>query len=306
MLMAKFLVGLSANRETTCFTSDSSREKRKLERVINGIGGTSVNFALQAEVLGVEVHLAATVGKDFEANVLELQIRDRLKGEFTAIPCREGTSFAHVVLETNGTNKRTLDSFKSKYEHIPKARVRKLVQSDGFNAVVMTGIMPEEIPLVLAAFTAAKCLRVLNPRAELTADKSLFQSVLASTDVVCMNEKEYAAYAGKSLVTQTALDKLHSFGPKVIIVTRGADGVVVSDSKRKRANIPACMLGPEVDATGAGDAFLASFLTRYATGESATDAAKFGSFVAGIAVTKVGGSNTVTAADMEQFSKEEI
>ncbi len=299
--LIKFLVGLSANRETTCFTNDSSREKRKLNRVVNGIGGTSVNFALQAETLGAKVHLMATVGKDFEATILELEIRNRLKGQFTALPCREGTSFAHVVIETNGVNKRTLDSYKSEYLNLPLSEVKKLVSQEGHDAVVMTGIMLEEAPLVQTAFASSTALRILNPRAELTGNKNLFEAVLRNTDVLCMNEKEYFVFSGKSRVTKTVLNQLHSLGAKLILVTRGSEGIVVSERRDDLVQIPACLLGDEIDATGAGDAFLASFLTQLCAGKSAIDAAKFGSFVAGIAVTKVGGSNTVTAADMEVF-----
>ncbi len=314
----KILIGFSGNPETTAFTRDSSREKRQLERVTHGIGGTSVNFALQAKELGANIRLALTVGDDPMAKTLHNLIVDRFydtelayeqlaSGWLTLLKCREATSFAHVVIEeTEQGNNRTLDSCKGKYNAFPHDKVQELVESDNFNAVVMTGVTVDEAPLVVTAFRHARGIKVLNPRAELTADKNAFLSVLADTDVLCMNEKEFLAYVDGGDPEQ-ALSLLHrAFGGRVVIVTKGSEGLLLVDKNGRCHEIPACISGDEIDATGAGDAFLATFLVRYLLGDTAVEAAQYGSFVAGIAVTKVGGSNTVTAAEMGNFSEEKV
>lgn len=304
----KILVGFSGNPETTAFTRDSSREKRQLERVSHGIGGTSVNFALQAQELGADVHLALTVGNDYFAQMLSDMVSKRLgtsAGNLVTFECREATSFAHVVIkETEQGNARTLDSCKGKYVNFPHGKIKELIEGDKFNAVVMTGVTVDEAPLVATAFRYARGIKVLNPRAELTADKHAFMGVLAGADVLGMNEKEFSAYAGDD-DPERALTMLNKvFGGRIVIITKGSQGLLLVDKGGCRHEIPACICGDEIDATGAGDAFLAAFIVRYLSGDSAVEAAEFGSFVAGIAVTKVGGSNTVTAADMGKFSEE--
>ncbi len=309
----KILIGFSGNPETTAFTRDSSREKRQLERVTHGIGGTSVNFALQAKELGANIRLALTVGDDPMAKTLRDLILDRFYNTeldydgVVLLKCREATSFAHVVIEeTEQGNNRTLDSCKGKYNAFPHDKVKELVESDNFNAVVMTGVTVDEAPLVVTAFRHARGIKVLNPRAELTADKNAFLNVLADTDILCMNEKEFSAYVDGGDPEQ-AFSLLHrAFGGRVVIVTKGSEGLLLVDKNGKRHEIPACISGDEIDATGAGDAFLATFLVRYLLGDTAVEAAQYGSFVAGIAVTKVGGSNTVTAAEMGNFSEEKV
>jgi hypothetical protein len=170
----------------------------------------------------------------------------------------------------------------------------------------MTGVTVDEVPLVVTAFRHARGIKVLNPRAELTADKNAFLNVLADTDILCMNEKEFSAYVDGGDPEQ-ALSLLHrAFGGRVVIVTKGSEGLLLVDKNGKRHEIPACISGDEIDATGAGDAFLATFLVRYLSGDTAVEAAQYGSFVAGIAVTKVGGSNTVTTAEMGIFSEEKV
>jgi len=66
------------------------------------------------------------------------------------------------------------------------------------------------------------------------------------------------------------IDKLHDFGAKVITITKGKDGSILSINKEKVVvpSIPVKM----VDATGAGDAYIGAVLAQVAELDSHKEA----------------------------------
>lgn len=72
---------------------------------------------------------------------------------------------------------------------------------------------------------------------------------------------------------ETFMDRFEALGIPLIIMTLGGDGVYVSDHK-KRTHIPA-KATEIVDTTGAGDAFMAGFLSKYLTNSTLTESIAF-------------------------------
>ena len=126
--------------------------------------------------------------------------------------------------------------------------------------------------------------------------------------------KDFARYAGASVLTPNAAEAEESFGfpfaafqdfssqgPEKIVrerlrelkldallVTRGAEGVSLIDCEGFH-HLPAA--AREVfDVTGAGDTLIAAFSLAVAAGASHRDAAQFGNLAAGVAVSKAGAS----------------
>jgi sugar/nucleoside kinase (ribokinase family) len=95
----------------------------------------------------------------------------------------------------------------------------------------------------------------------------------------------------KSVTDLSDLDEairgVHDCGVKIVIVTLGSAGVLVSgenDSHR----VPACTPTKLVDPTGAGDVFMGGFLEEYVNGSSILRCACVGSAAASFAVEGVG------------------
>lgn len=74
----------------------------------------------------------------------------------------------------------------------------------------------------------------------------------------------------------------------VVALTLGSDGVLVVADGAAPVHVPA-PAARMVDPTGAGDAFTAGFLESWVAGRDVADAARAGVFVAGLAVTVIGG-----------------
>ncbi|HJV10234.1 MAG TPA: sugar kinase, partial [Burkholderiales bacterium] len=78
----------------------------------------------------------------------------------------------------------------------------------------------------------------------------------------------------------------HDLGARIVFLKLGAEGVIVSDGKR-RERLPAVKV-KAVDATGAGDCFCGAALARLVAGDSIWEAARYANAAAALATTGYG------------------
>jgi fructokinase len=88
------------------------------------------------------------------------------------------------------------------------------------------------------------------------------------------------------------LKKYHNDGAKIVILTLGKDGVLLSDGKNEPVHIPV-FSEKVVDVTGAGDSFWSGFLTGILKGLPIVEAAKLGNAVAAFKIQGVGALSSV-------------
>jgi fructokinase len=79
---------------------------------------------------------------------------------------------------------------------------------------------------------------------------------------------------GAGNTPEAYIQMFHAMGPKIVVFTMGADGIIVSE-EGKMQHIPARPVDV-VDATGAGDAFWAGFLMSLLDDQPLSDCAQFG------------------------------
>ncbi len=82
-----------------------------------------------------------------------------------------------------------------------------------------------------------------------------------------------------------------------ILVTRGANGVVVHDQQGMQ-DIPGLALSGAIDSVGAGDAMLAGATVALAAGRNASVAAQLGNFTAAVTVQKIHVTGTATPQEI--------
>ena len=121
-----------------------------------------------------------------------------------------------------------------------------------------------------------------NVKAGSRVDKRLFSLV----NVYKSSLDEITALTGHSDL-KSAVNAVHDFGVKTVIVTLGAKGAVLSVEKTLY-NIPACNSRVLVDPTGAGDAFIGGFLTEYIRQKDAYWCACVGSAAASLLIEGIG------------------
>lgn len=107
-----------------------------------------------------------------------------------------------------------------------------------------------------------------------------FGEVIAGADILFASVVEGAALTGTTEPAEMAA----RVDAPVLVLTRGADGVIVDG-----VHVPAVTAPVVADPTGAGDAFCAGFLARWTRDRDAVAATRAGTEVAARAVGVVGG-----------------
>jgi ribokinase len=145
---------------------------------------------------------------------------------------------------------------------------------------------------------AAGAITIFNPAPAEPFDDGLY----SLCDYVTPNESEASLLTGVTVKTaddaKKAGDVFLKKGAKAALITLGEAGSYLHTGGQS-VLVPAFKVGPVVETTGAGDAFNGGLATALAEGASAVEAARFGSAVAGISVTRAG-----TAPSMP--SREEV
>ena len=112
------------------------------------------------------------------------------------------------------------------------------------------------------------------------------QQVLEQIDLYKSSLSEIRRITGLADL-QLAMEKIHDYGAKIVIITRGMKGSKLL-FEGKLYDIPACKPKIVRDPTGAGDAFIGAFLAEYVKGKDLVWCACIGSASASFVVEGVG------------------
>jgi sugar/nucleoside kinase (ribokinase family) len=112
------------------------------------------------------------------------------------------------------------------------------------------------------------------------------KSILGLVDIFKSSLKEVEAVTGLPEL-ESAIKVVHDHGVKIVIVTLGANGAVVSVENAIH-NVPAYKPEKLVDPTGAGDAFIGAFLAEYVHCEDCAWCSYVGSAAASLVVEAIG------------------
>jgi rfaE bifunctional protein kinase chain/domain len=96
-------------------------------------------------------------------------------------------------------------------------------------------------------------------------------------------------WAANELIRRMKLDS--------VVITRGRDGMLALEKKRKPVEIPIYGSDQVTDVTGAGDTVIATFTASLAAGASTEEAARLANYAGGIVVMKRG-TATVTRGEL--------
>jgi sugar/nucleoside kinase (ribokinase family) len=144
-------------------------------------------------------------------------------------------------------------------------------------------------------------LRQLSPAGDvmlrMTAEA---ETALRHCDILKVDAREAAVITATD-DGETAGRILHRMGPKMVIITSGADGALIHDGVRSTQ-----ITAPEVDVidpTGAGDVFSAAFLVRYMLSGNPIAAGRFAVTAAALSTRGFGASALPSEADISSLMK---
>lgn len=268
------------------------------------VAGTGINTAVAAARLGLKVAIITAVGEDDHGKA----VIEALKGESIDISGvkRVSRPTGNVLVMIDETGERTFWAFRIdcadwqlRSEYIP---VNMIACS---RALYVTGVVASEAKIIkpsakviTSAVQAAKQNGVItffdpNIRAK---DWDIPENVVAllrqiaeSVDYYLPNELEY------KLIGFNKPEEGDFSKQRVIIIKEGSKGCLVLGPKGIARVPPKSTI--VVDATGAGDAFNAGFITGILRGGDPVSAAELGSAVAALTISKVGTLNSFPKAD---------
>jgi len=110
--------------------------------------------------------------------------------------------------------------------------------------------------------------------------------ILGLVDIFKSAPKEIESLTGQSDI-DLAIRAVHNRGARIVIVTLGAEGALVSVENTTH-RVPAYKSEKIVDPTGAGDAFIGAFLAEYTRGEDCAWCSQVGSAAASLVVEAIG------------------
>jgi len=255
------------------------------------LSGCSTNAALTLARLGEKVRLVGAIGDDFKENILKKL--DSFKIETVLHQSAETGGFSLIYYDNFGN--RTLDLL-ARADDIESVDARDY--SDA-KAVLIGPILGE------ISFKTIKSIRdnfdgfiFCDPQGLLrNADENgrIFhekiegiEEVLSAFDVVKPNELEAEILTGIDCRRDPhkAAQIIKDWGPKIVIVTLAELGSVIYDGK-KYIDIPPYETRL-VDATGAGDTYMAGFTCEYLRTGDLKKSGCFASAVSSLMIEQVG------------------
>lgn len=252
-----------------------------------GPGGKGANQAVGVARLGASVTLISRVGSDARGAALRASL-DQAGVDASGVSCddRYPTGVALIAVDHSG-HKQIITAPGANHQ-LSEADVEAAQASIAFAKVVVVGL---EVPVatVAAALRLAKAAgarTVLDP----APPAPLSEELLRLVDVIRPNASE-----AEALTDVRVRDARSAAQCARVLLARGVGAAIIpaGDAGNLVATPEEQHLLPHhrvatVDATGAGDAFVAGLAAALAEGRSLVDAASFGGAAAAISTTRVG------------------
>lgn len=260
-------------------------------------GGSPANMAANMARLGNNTALVACVGNDNLGVYLKQKVAEAgVDTQYVATDPLEPSSVV-IVSRTKGTPDfiayRTADC-QIKPEHLPDTLLQ---QAHIFHTTCFAlSRQPAQEALVDAAERAHAngCLVSIdaNYAPSIWPDRNHALQVLrtycAANAFVKLSEDDATRLYGEPQDTDRLIGGFHDMGASLVCLTLGAEGSVVStDYGRSRVSLPGQAI-EVVDATGAGDAYWAGFLTAYLDKKTPEQCARAGANLAAMKLTRQG------------------
>ncbi|MFA6177514.1 MAG: PfkB family carbohydrate kinase [Candidatus Paceibacterota bacterium] len=300
------VVGVSVNPEMELTVENTAGPKKTLRCMTCCLSGSSGNTATAIKCLGGCPHLVGLVGTEFQSSkkVEDILLRNVIeKGGVPFTPLEVLSETNHAVIPVISESNGEVWGKKGNLVHsVVSETLQDLAGPEvgiGPNTfVVITGLRAVEMPFAEALlFQAQPGYRLLNAKDTLCASKE-FKKILPLVDILVLNKREF---------DETGMDlrKIHSYGPRIIVVTAADKGGLFSLSpilwshyweEWKAVSYPG-----GIYETGAGDWFLGALVSELIrlkesasiviNSQKFSEIISFAAKVAGKKVTIPGGGN---------------
>ena len=263
------------------------------------VGGEAVNEAVASSKLGMKTAIVCALGTDGAGDLVFNYLRQ--EGVDTKFIIRSDTRQTPVTtmfVNDDGTRK-SITGGAHRYNFHPEKHLSALTDS---RALILGSLFraPFDDPAIISAVVKA----AKNAGQILLADTKLpnfrfltledIKEALPLIDYITPNEDEARYFSGKEAPEDMA-DVFLTYGVKNVIIKLGAKGCLLKNASAC-LYLPACKVNA-VDATGAGDNFIAGFASELLRGAAPEEALAFANACGAICTTAVGAGTALKSRD---------
>jgi len=301
-------VGYVSVDYVACLDRLPEREERFMSyEIVKAVGGPAANVAAIAAGIGgpwpIAVSLITAIGTDQDSDWAAAELASRRVDLIMPRERREGRlNRALVLVEADG--RRTIVNEPS---NLAEVDVRRFVETtdttgrtwclhiEGYQAPRQIGA----VPLARARGFRTSMQATGLPRDWLLARG---EELFASFDAVVLHRESLALLQGVPADPEAAMRhfsqraRTSSVWPQVVIVTLGPRGAMLVGRDGHIARADALDV-PVQDTTGAGDAFVGTFLTLWLNGVEPDQAMRYACAAGSLAVTRFGAQDLRPSAD---------
>ncbi|MHA2184556.1 MAG: carbohydrate kinase family protein [Promethearchaeota archaeon] len=253
-------------------------------------GGSGANIAANCSMLGLQAAFIGVMGDDFSANICLSDLKDRGVDLSQVVQTDKDCTAVSIILRTPWGKDRSILAYKGANNLLTPSDVKE----EFFNnvkAFAWTSLTTDEsCKAIEKAITLTKNrggMVFAAPSMSIIKNAQKWAKILISnSDVVSLNLEEAQEFTGekkKTLMINTFLD----MGIKLISITDGPDGSIISDGKTI-INTGVYSISKVEDTTGAGDAFLSGILISQLNGFSLEKTSKFATAMSFLESKEVG------------------
>lgn len=263
-------------------------------------GGKGANQAVAAARAGSTVAFIGRVGSDEYGKALLQAMEAASVGiQHVTVDPANPTGLALITVDAQGENEIVvIPGANGAVSEADVEEARETLAAS--NYVIMQLEIPLETVRYVAGIAPESDTRViLNAAPAVEIDPKILRNV----DILVANEHEIATLTGMGVPLDPAASAslLTSTGVKAVVLTLGAEGVIIIQPGATNIEIPAFPV-TAIDATGAGDTFVGNLAHGLDAGQSLTEAARFASAAAALSVQKRGAQPSMPSRlDTETF-----
>ena len=267
------------------------------------VGGEAVNEAVTAVKMGMKTGILCFLGADQAGDMIMHALQDF--GVDTSAVVREqehATPVTTMFVRADGTRK-SITNTAHRYNFHPERFVERIQSA---RAIILGSLFrapfddPDIIKTVLQQAKEAGVMIFADTKLPNFHPLALadLKECLPMVDYITPNEDEARYYTGKDTPEEMA-EVFLGYGVKNVIIKLGAKGCCFRNAETK-LRLPALPIDA-VDATGAGDSFVAGFAAEKLRGASDAEALQTGNACGAICTTAVGA--TTALKDRQQVGE---
>ena len=270
------------------------------------VGGEAVNGSMAAAKLGMKTAILCHLGKDEAGDMIRgALVRSGVDVSLIASSGEHPTPVTTMFVHEDGT-RRSITNGAHRYNFHPERYADCFGEAKG---IVLGSLFraPFDDPDVIGEVLKQAKERDLPVFADTKLPNFRFLTLedlkgsLPLIDYITPNEDEARYYTEKDTPEEMA-DVLLGYGVKNVLIKLGGEGCFFKNPDIQ-ISLPALPIDA-VDATGAGDNFLAGFASEIIRGASIEEALCFANACGAVCTTAVGAGTALTGrAQVEEFMK---